>query len=309
MNKKRSLLLLPFLAVSLVSCVDTSELYDGDAYAGKTMTDNRYSVWDEGLVEPTDFVTVPHGPNGYFNGSGNYDNPDQCFGLAEAKSFHPEYFKNGNASLMWTKEGDTPWGNDIAGGFINQWTDNSALVGTVYSQTKKLVNYQSKFAKGYLSKLYNGQIKCNAWSYYSMVLLDSKGYGTVFPSELQTGPYFAFVARGASDTVSDWGKGRVMSFDIRVTFYKLGMDAKTMIPKGFLLPGVRLQADRSSELTSLVGFSFEDVGYDPAGIVGMSISYDLVEDPLHTSDDFTDGSEFHTGLALLEVLFPDSTWN
>ncbi|MDY5441613.1 MAG: hypothetical protein SPG64_05320 [Candidatus Enteromonas sp.] len=309
MNKKTIWLMLPFLVVSLVSCADTSELYDGDAYAGSVMIENRYSTWDEGLVEPTEFTMVPHGQNGYFNGSGNYDDPSKCFGFAEAKSYHPEYFVEGNTTLMWTKEGDTPWGHDISGGFINEWTDNSHLVGTVYGQTKKLTNYQQKFAKGYLSKLYNGQIKCNAWSYYSMVLLDSSGYGTAFPSELQTCPYFAFVARGASDTVSDWGVGRVMSFDIRVTFYKKGMDGKTIVPKGFLLPGVLLQADRSSELTSLVGFSFSDVGYDPAGIMGMSITYDLVNDPLGTSSHFDDGAEFHTGLSLLEVFFPDSTWN
>ena len=181
------------------------------------------------------------------------------------------------------------------------------MIGKVYGQTKKLTRYHSAFSKGYLSKLYNGQIKCNAWSSYSLVLLDQSGYGTRFPVTMQGGSYFAFSARGASDTLGEMG-GRVVSFDIYVSFYKYMADGKTIESSGFFLPEVKLQANYSSEFTSLVGFYFDDVGYDPRGTIGMSMSYRLHDDPFGASADFDEESTYHIGLALLEVFFPDSSW-
>ena len=64
MNKKRLLLILPLLL--LVSCADTDELYDGDAYATQSLLENRYSHWDDGLVEPEESRVLPHATNGFF---------------------------------------------------------------------------------------------------------------------------------------------------------------------------------------------------------------------------------------------------
>ena len=97
--------------------------------------------------------------------------------------------------------------------------------------------------------------------------------------------------------------------DITVTFYKYAADGRALNGTAFLLPDVHLQANFSSDYTSLVGFSFQDANYDPAGTVGMSMTYALKDDPLGASDDFSDGASYHVGLSLLEVFFPDSTWN
>ena len=306
MNNKRLLLILPLLL--LVSCADTDELYDGDAYATQNLLQNRYSRWDEGLIEPEESRVLPHAPNGFFYGSGDSSSPSRCYGLAEGKAWHPDFFRENGKELFWTEQGDTAYGNDTAGGNVGQWVDNSSLVGTVYGQTKKMSRYSKAFSSGYLSKLYNGQVKCDGWSSYSMVLLDKEGYGTIFPSEMQDGSYFAFSARGASDT-PDSGKGRVLSMDITITFYKYAADGRALNGTAFLLPDVHLQANFSSDYTSLVGFSFQDANYDPAGTVGMSMTYALKDDPLGASDDFSDGASYHVGLSLLEVFFPDSTWN
>lgn len=295
-------------AALLASCVDTAELYPGNAFANAEMVDNRYARWDDGIVEPQTSVTLSHGKNGYWNGSGEFDSPSSCYGLKDAKNQHPEYFRHGDKELTWTEQGDGPYGADIVGGGIAEWADNTPLVGTVYGQTKKLAHAHPSFRKGYLSKLYNGQVKCDGWSNYSMVLIDKEGYGTRFPRTLQQASYFGFVARGASDS-TDSGKGRVITVDITVSFYKRASDGVTLSGKAFRLDDVKLQANFSSEFTSFIGFSFEDIGYDPTGIAAMSIRYDLVDDPLGGTDDFSREGGIHTGLGLLEVMFPDSIWN
>ena len=154
MNKKRLLLILPLLL--LVSCADTDELYDGDAYATQSLLENRYSRWDDGLVEPEESRALPHAPNGFFYGSGDSSSPSRCYGLAEGKAWHPDFFRENGKELFWTEQGDTAYGNDTAGGNVGQWVDNSSLVGTVYGQTKKMSRYSKAFSSGYLSKLYNG---------------------------------------------------------------------------------------------------------------------------------------------------------
>ncbi|MGM9813663.1 MAG: hypothetical protein ACI32C_01960 [Candidatus Enteromonas sp.] len=312
MKNKKKILLLASVAL-LASCADTNELYDGDAFAGRDFVQNRYSVWADGLEVPSTKTTIQHGEHGYWNGSGKFDSPSDCFGLSEAKKWHPDYFKDGENDLTWTKTGDSSMGQDIVGGFINEWSDNSSLVGTVYGQTKKLANYHPGFRKGYLSKLYNGQVKCNGWSNYALVILDESGYGTRFPAELQKGSYFGFIARGASDV----GAGRIISYDVNVTFYKYAANGVDLQGKSFLLEDVKLQANLSAEYTSFVGFSFEDVNYDPTGMVAMSMTYELKNDPASESlqagetlsGNFEDEATYHTGLALTEVLLPDSTWN
>ena len=311
MRKSRFLLPLVLLGVSLTSCADTAELYPANAYITPDFRSNLYDTWDPLLQgkEPASPTVIGHEKQGYFNGSGKYDAPKDNYGLAEAKQWHPEYFREDGKELFWTQLGDTYTGYDITPGPIASWVDNTPLVGQVYGQTKKMSRIHSSFSKGILSKLYNGQIKCDAWSFYSWLLLGKEGYGTVFPAAMQSGSYFAFAARGGSDYTEDGhGVGRVVKFDLQVTFYKYDHDNINVSAFSYLLDDVSLQADQSSELTSLVGFSFKDVGYDPTGTIGMSISIKNSQDEKPTSSDFSEDGA-HLALCLLEVFFPDSTWN
>ncbi len=312
--KKTSRLILSCLGVFfLASCTDTSELYPGNAYVGQDFIANRYHEWPASLKGVTNLtsVTLHNEQTGYFNGSGKHDTPRDNRGFDQAKEWHPNWFKNPDGTqLYWV---DPVIGSDIINGGVGEYRDQSPLYGTVYSQTKKLTRINSAFSKGYLSKLYNGQVRCNAWSYYSMVLLDKEGYGTFFPSELNTAEYFAFSARGGRNS-NDGGVGNVVTFGINVTFYRYKEDGKTLVSNTVVLEDVQLQANYSSEFTSLVGFKFSDAGINPKGIVGMSMSLAALNDPYQdgegrgSSCDFSDNETYHTGLCLLEVLLPDSTW-
>lgn len=304
MNKK-GLLLFP-AALLLASCADTNELFKGDAYVDSIFINNRYNAYPEGMKEArenSEEVTLVHGEGGYFNGSGVYDDPSDCQGMADGKSMYPEFFKN-------SKGGDLTWSPDIINPGVGVWSDQKALYDVAYGQTKKLSLYHDGFRSGYLSKLYNGQVRCNAWGNYSLVNLDQSGYGTIFPAELNEAEYFAFAARGGSDT-EDSNLGRVTDFDINVTFYKYGDDMSALIGKTVKLDGVKLQTNFSAEFTSLVGFTFKSIGYDPRGTIGMSIDF-ACEDYYQgerISSNYDDGAKYHVGLMLLEVFFPDSSWN
>lgn len=328
---KRNLLFpVALLGLLLSGCADTAELYPGDAYVATEFVKNRYHAWDEGLKEAkvSEAKTlVNKNSDGttkgcYFSGT-DRESASTVYGYGQLASRYPNAVKNEDGStLYWTiPNGGVTLSNgqkvvggmDIMPGEVGQWQDQSPLIGTLYGQTKKLARVNDGFQRGYLSKLYNGQIQCDGWSSYSLVELDRSGYGTIFPAELHSAPYFAFSARGGSDT--PYGTGRLSKFDITVTFYKLG-ENNQYLGTSFLLSKVKLETNISAEHTSLTGFYFDEVGYDPTGVVGMSMTYSLADDPatlngnaLSTTDDFDDGGPYHTALVLLEVFFPDSEWN
>ncbi len=307
MNKRR-LIALGLICLGLVSCADSKELYDGDAYVAPIFKDNRYNHYDDGLKEaklnPISKIDLTNGINKgqYFNGSGSYSKVSDCTGFNQAYSKNPKDFLNSKGEKLL-------WEPDIVNSKVGEWVDQSSLYDVAYGQTKKLARVSPSFRNGYLSKLYNGQVRCNAWSSYSLVELDESGYGTRFPLELADAKYFAFSARGGSDT-TDSGKGRITTFDINVTFYKLDKD-NNYTSYIFCLKEVKLQTNFSAEFTSLVGFYFDDIDFDPKGVVGMSIDYKLINDDTtyQTISNFDIESPNYVGIMLLEVFFPDSTWN
>ena len=307
---KRVVLLLPLMALSVIACRDTSELYAGHAYVGGEFLKNHYSYYDPAIEnaeieikQEYNLVNDENASARYFNGSGDYTEASRITGFGQAASWHPNDF----AGLEWTP--------DIINPGVGVWADQSSLIGKAYGQTKKMALINDKFGRGILSKLYNGQIRCDAWSSYAVVELDKTGYGTIFPAELQSARYFAFAARGGSDG----GRGRLTTFDVQVTFYKrAGNKAAGLVAYRFNLDDVILQTNNSSNYTSLIGFYFDEVGdasFDPNGIIGMSVTYSLAHDEfieegetVHPSDDFKDDEKYHTSLMLYEVFFPDSNW-
>lgn len=310
MNKKSSLLLLPLIALSLCSCVDTEELYIGNAYVSGEFTNNAYTIYHPKIEEAKNRIVydkvIQNEEHGFFNGSGDFSSPSACAGFAQAKQWHDKdgWFQNNDGTpLYW---GNEPGKSDVTSHSVGTWSDPSPLYGVIYSQTKKLTRFYPNFARGYLSKLYNGQIKCDSWSYYAMVLTKPEGYGQLFPYELFRADYFAFSLRGASD--SPGGTARVATYDINVTFYKYG-NGNVVEGHRITMKDVSLNVNGGSNNTALVGFTFADVGYNPLGTIGMSVDWTLVNDPLGASSDFSASEGYHIGLCLYEILFPDSEWN
>ena len=267
---------------------------------------NKITVFVHNPERPATEHQYIHVPEGYFSGSGNtgQENLASCNGYGQAKRYHPDYFKLSDGTELAWGGGDP---SDIVPGEYGAWADNSPLYNRVYSQNKRLDRFYEGFSRGFVSKFYNGQIKCDGWSYYAMAVLSPEGYGTMFPHELVSSEYFAMAVLMGTDYF-DHAPARVAVADIDVTFYKYSNDGRSLVGYQVLLDDVNLSCNNSSSKTSLVGFTFADVGIDPKGIVGMSMNWGLVEDPTGAGDDF--GAEgYHDGICLYEVLFPDSTWN
>ena len=306
MNKR--FFLLAAMTSLLASCADTQQLYDQKDFMGGTYVEHVYNVWEgktkEGLANVVHSATLENKKGGYFCGSGDYSSPKTCYGYGQAKSWYPEYFLGQDGkSLYWGTELGV---SDIVAGAPGQYADNSPLYDVVYSQNKRLDRFYEKFSRGYLSKLYNGQIKCNGWSYYAMAVLSKEGFGTMFPYELKSAEYFATSLLVSTD-YTPVGSGRVVTVNPHFTFYKYGSNGLDAYQVN--LNEVHLSCNAGAALTSLVGFRFADVGINPESIVGFSLTYDLVRDsvlPDATSDFSIEGK--HDGVSIYEILFPDSTW-
>lgn len=305
MNKSR-LPLCALLLFALVSCADTDQLYEPGAYLSGPFVDHVYNTYDHGTKEGAKNIvydkTLSLGEHGYFAGSGQYDQSRQCYGYAHAKSMHPSWFKNKDGNdLYWGMEIGH---SDIVPGAIGAYADNSPLYDVIYSQNKRLDRFYERFSRGYLSKLYNGQIKCNGWSYYAMMLLSQDGFGTVFPYELKSAEYFATSILVATDKEND--NGRVVMVDVDFTFFKY-TDNGDLAGYKVTVDDVRLSCNAGAAYTSLVGFTFEDAGINPESIVGLSITWRLENDVEGVSNDFS-APGYHDGLAVYELFFPDSVW-
>ena len=106
MNKKCYLLLFPLFGLTLASCTDTEELYNGNAYVTASFVDNAYSIYhpriEAGKNNISGVKTLQNEEHGYFNGSGDYSSPSTCAGFGQARSWHEDWFKNADGTeLFW----------------------------------------------------------------------------------------------------------------------------------------------------------------------------------------------------------------
>ena len=311
---KKFLCLIPLVAMGLASCTDTSQLYAPGQFLGGTYESHEYAVWEGSTKQAYQNniayqVTLQNEKKGYFCGNGSYGSGTECWGYDQAKAWHPEWFKNSAGNeLLWGFP-DSP-SDIIHPEKPGEWVDNSSLYEVIYSQNKRLDRFYEKFSRGYLSKFYNGQIKCNGWSYYAMAVISNQGYGTMFPYELNKAEYFGTSLLVSTNHSTFPSSNRVVEANIHFTFYKYAMDGG-LIGHKVTLNDVHLSCDASAARTSFVGFSFADAGIDPKSIVGMSVTWDLVKDSGfevgQITNDFSQG-ENHDGLSIYEVFFPDSVW-
>lgn len=171
------------------------------------------------------------------------------------------------------------------------------------------------FRKGYLSKLYNGQIYCDGYHSLAFVCLENNGFTQIYDKEIDVGDAFLMSFRGGSDFVG--GKGhdrnepRISSFDLSIDFYYKSGSQYDFVSVN--AEDVITETDHGGEGTTMFGFRFEDVGIDPSGIVGIGIHYDGFEDRYSSVTGLIDShrpneKEYQFGLLLYEVMFPGATW-
>lgn len=181
-----------------------------------------------------------------------------------------------------------------------------------YGYAKALSKVDSSFSYGYLSKLYDGRVRCDGYYALSRLQLDKQGYTTIFPKELNSYHLFAFAARGGTDCERTFST--FPTIEMCITFYSYDYNDNIYDAYVFNTGEFQLITNAGGG-TYFVNFYFDEVmgaSYQTImnRVKAMSLTFSLKEsiyDDL--SDDMTKEGVGHFALMLYEVMLPDSTWN
>ena len=299
--KNKKIILLSFLPL-LVSCSKTNELYSKGAYDTGNFETNYYL--EHNNVDKIDIkssesfdaskVTFISNPTFGKKLDGLIDD-DQCVVTLD---------ENGNeqkSQLEWNL--DTPHSDKNIG----------------YGPTKNLTSIDESFSYGFLSRLYDGRVRCDGYYAQSRVQINKTGYSTYFPKELKSARYFAVALRG--QTSCKGYSNEIADVDVTLKFYKHNVNEKACEEYVVTSKNVQIPTNTGG-YSSLMLFYFIDVfglQYQNYldGIVAMSMSFSLNslsgsdEDKLTYGvpvDDMADQNNPHFALMLYEVMLPDSIW-
>ena len=300
MNKK-SIIALLMMSSLLVCCNKTKELYAQGAY-------------DTGNFD-TDYYL-------------EYNNIDKV-DISKEESFTLEGLKpecpGPNQRLENIARKDQTVDGSEDGTLLDWYEDNPQTgVGTKSGPTKSMNKINEKFSYGILSKLYDGRVHCDGYYAKSRVQLNKTGFGTFFPAELKSAKYFAFSVRSKVG-VDDAFKNCRADIDFHISFYR-HVTNETSYEKYTV--NIPLRSDPGNLVVGngdakgqLIAFYFDTPTLYKLpldGIVGMSMSFDLVQFyPTSMSDvdtygmptdDMNDKEKPHFAIYLYEVLFPESIW-
>ena len=287
--KKRYLTLL-MLAPLLASCSKTSELYADYAYNSPNFMKNYFVEKNEvdklEINETTSFTLI--------DGIG-YSSKNSLDGIRKEDN-----------------EEGYAWSNPL---------DYSSE----YGRNNNLTKLDNSFAYGYLSKLYDGRVRCEGKFQLSRVQLDKYGYATYFPKKLEDYKFFSFSLRGATDydnTSTDPSplKGNVV-VDIHLNFYKHIVNSSAYDVVTFNLNNVIIPCDNGGDTNLVTIYLADDIMIDGqlnriynyggnilTDTVAMSMSYELKTTRPDLSDDSSVESDHHFAVMLYEVMLPKSTW-
>ena len=283
--KKQTVILLsliPFLA----GCSKTAELYSNYAYNSVDFMENYYKEQD-GVRDLAVKKTT-------------------AYNLSDGKGF------NSSNSLKYVKAEDNP---------ENYPWVNLEDYSKEFGRNNNLSTIDESFAYGYLSKLYDGRVRCEGKYQLSRVQLDKKGYATFFPKKLEDYKYFAFSLRGATDYYVDDLPSPLRSncvIDVHINFYKHITNSDEYDVVTLNLENVQIPCDAGGDTNLVTVYLAEDVNVNGVDkriynillqdTVAMSLDFELKTTVAGLSDDSTVESDYHFAVMLYEVLFPKSAW-
>lgn len=299
-NKLIAFIMLNFL---LCSCDKTNELYGNKPYDTGTFDGNYYLEQNNvdnikiGNVIEKDASSVTYISNPSFG--------EKLTGIIP--SDQQIVTKDDNGEEITT---NLEWNNDVP-------HDD---YGVGYGPTKNLISIDNSFAYGFLSRLYDGRVRCDGYYAESRVQINKTGYGTFFPKVLQNATYFGIALRG--QTSCEGFDNSIADVDVNIKFYKHNTlkeehDVIDIKCSNVLIP------TNTHGATSFMLFYFIDVlGLNYLdyinGVVAMSMSFKLNEIKGNDADKLTYGNPVddkdnitnpHFALMLYEVMIPDSSWN
>lgn len=289
--KKRNLALIVLIPL-LASCTKTKELYADYAYYSTDFMQNYYTEHN-GVSELKEasrksFDLLKN--HGYQSTNGAKGESLQDLSCCVRPEDNPNKY---------------PW-------ISSQYSDE-------FGRHNNLTAIDTSFAYGYLSKLYDGRVRCEGKYQLSRVQLDKTGYSTFFPKRLENFKYFAFSLRGATDYYVDNKPSPLTKdcrLDIHINFYKHIANSSEYNVVNFNLQNVAIPCDAGGDTDLIVVYLADDINekerqpiYDDlTDTVAMSFTFELKTTNPELSDDSKADSPYHFAVMLYEVLFPKSSW-
>ncbi len=297
--KNRVLLTLIITSFTLVSCNKTNELYPGNAY-------------DTGAFETNYYLEHNNVDKINISKTSEYDASSYTF------ISNPTF----GGALDGLAEIDQTYESPIGEKKFLEWNIDTPIddYGTGYGPTENLSSIDSSFKDGFLSRLYDGRVRCDGYYAKSRVQLNKTGYSTFFPKEMVGSKYFAVALRG--QTSCDGYEYSHAIVDFKLTFFKHiqnSNDYESIV----ISMNDRIIPTNTHGITSLMCFYFIDVfglNYlnDLSGVVAMSFTYSLDKVVSTDSNDYEkygiptddkDDSEHpHFCIMLYEMMLPKSSW-
>lgn len=290
-----SLLVFPFL---LVSCAKTDELYPGNVYDTGVFLTNYYLEHND-----VDQIKINETFNFDASSSTHIDNPGYGGRINGITVEDQTFVKDGDSVLL-------EWNNDVP---VEGY-------GVGFGPTMNLTTIDNSFAYGFLSRLYDGRVRCDGLYAKSRVQLNKTGYGTYFPKELTNASYFAMAIRGETDCEGYEYTSAIVN--LRLSLYRHISNSKECDLVSFSINNVSMPTNTHG-ISSLLTFYFPEVMGETyqqylEGVVGMSLDFELVNLPPKVAtdpenygvpvDDMSDTENPHFALMLYEVMLPKSSW-
>ncbi|MDR0934911.1 MAG: hypothetical protein LBM03_01225 [Erysipelotrichaceae bacterium] len=295
MNKMRNKIGLLLLVGVLSSCgYGLREIYTGDAYNSPIFGENYYRHYDEAInpnidnqiTETVELRLTDLGTAYATNYADAYILDEQIPAPGEVG----ETTVNGVQKLTYADYEDK---------------DNPNSIGKKYGATKRMSLVDPIFSKGYVSKLFDGQMFCNGYYQLARVQIDEGGFGATFEKELvdQTGSYFALNFKAADNNILNPDEaitGHISRINIHISFFLRNS-------KGYKEIKVSHEMDAYANPSEMyvnynfLAFSLERI--DITRCAGIGISYDLLDDDMYNGNE-----DIEHSLMLYEMMIPYAIW-
>ena len=184
-------------------------------------------------------------------------------------------------------------------------------------EVRNLIKEEDKFSYGYLSKLYDGRLRCDGLTTRSRVQLNKTGYATFFPKEYRGSNSFAFALRGATTINYESEEARIRSVKINATFkFYIRQEGTNVYDRvDLIFENLKISSDNHGS-TTYVEVPFDQGLVDQLyGADAMSFEFELKDKTQYAGYDITDDyttdlnkEKEHFSVMLYEVLLPGSVW-
>lgn len=277
------------------------ELYDGDAYNSPIYSENYYRVYNNDID-----------PN---NEKNKIEEIKEIRPIVTSQTYYDAFILDNDIPKSFEEENNKDLKKLTYADYGLK--DNPEYVGVQYGPTKKMSSIDSTFSRGYVSKLFDGQMFCNGDYELSRVQIDEGGFGTMFQKEVvsQNGAYFALNFKGSGNFIADSSvrvRAHYLKIDLHVSFYLKTGNGYKQVRVSNVIEKVPANANESYSDKAYVFYAFSLAGndIDITRCAGVSISYDLLEVDVgyDGEDKYENDGTIERSLMLYEMLMPKTVW-